>query len=722
VSEEEAMHHRLAQHFRGQALPLMALFSVLIFGLVGFTIDGGLLYMQRRVMQNTADAACLAAANRIALKQDSAAVAAAQEIIKKSLGDPSPGTGAVNAPGTLAYAAVGDVYNNTSLSGSGVNLTHGIQVSNSDVRVALRSPANTFFMRVLGISQYTVAARAHCNSVGGGGGTPFAVARWRGYKNSSSDDPIAGLTTAKQLPQPIKQNSNANMYVRDLLAQSTSSNITQWPGWVNALYPGDPLSGNSCCLYSNATIPATVANPGFETVIAGVGANPNVGSPAFSGPIVLDLRNMTGSPTYYYPFDPTTSLQQYKDLIAKYILGDYTGPVVQPGDQVAYYNGISAGLIYDTFSARYKVGDIITTLIYNGTIYGDPGASLTVVPDKENRTNRSESATNRAKCNIDNSAYMYGESFASSMSPAQYNLTLSTSNLYNMRAFLSSPGNSFANAKGTWASSGWAGFDSNGIGPKTSANSSSFTFKFEQGPSGSNCTTTGATPTTYTLPDYQSGARTIYLESEDAGTHYRRGRYVFAALDPDTTDFYPYFAGEIIYTPMQRGEERSVDFLIENVQNNGDPGNGISIDPTSSGVISFDWCSYDSSVGGTPSCSESTANGDTNSAGIQATVIKPQSNKNKYSLKIDVSDTATENEEFYLRINVTSGGVTRSAWYYINVIPAISNSIKNYVYILGYGEFKITEITNNYVKGQAVSGLLKPSDLKTGFQPRLLPW
>jgi hypothetical protein len=39
-----------------------------------------------------------------------------------------------------------------------------------------------------------------------------------------------------------------------------------------------------------------------------------------------------------------------------------------------------------------------------------------------------------------------------------------------------------------------------------------------------------------------------------------------------------------------------------------------------------------------------------------------------------------------------------------------------------YAEFKITDISNNYVKGQAVSGLLKPGDLKTGFQPRLLPW
>jgi hypothetical protein len=299
---------------------------------------------------------------------------------------------------------------------------------------------------------------------------------------------------------------------------------------------------------------------------------------------------------------------------------------------------------------------------------------------------------------------------------------MSASNLYNMRAFLSSPASNFAGAEGKWGSGSWTGFAANGTGPQTSANTANFTFQFEQGPSSSTCTTTGPITTTYTLPNYQNGARTIYLESEDAATHYRRGRYAFVALDPQSSDFYPYFAGEIIYSPFQRGESRSLDFLIEDVQNNGDPGNGITIDPTSSGVISFDWYIYDSSTGGTPAFLESTSNGGTNSLGVKASITKPQAGKSKYSLDIDVSDTATENKEYYLRITVTKSGVTRWAWYYINVIPAISNSINNYVYVLGYAEFKITDISSNYVKGQAVSGLLKPSERKGGLQPRLLPW
>src|SRR5947208_12124453 len=93
------------------------------------------------------------------------------------------GTG-VNVSGTLAYTAVSDVYNNSSVTGAGTTLTHGIEINNADVRVALRSPATTFFMRIAGFDQYTVAARAHCNANAAGGASPFAVSRWRATPGS----------------------------------------------------------------------------------------------------------------------------------------------------------------------------------------------------------------------------------------------------------------------------------------------------------------------------------------------------------------------------------------------------------------------------------------------------------------------------------------------------------------------------------------------------------
>ena len=63
-------------------------------------------------------------------------------------------------------------------------------------------------------------------------------------------------------------------------------------------------------------------------------------------------------------------------------------------------------------------------------------------------------------------------------------------------------------------------------------------------------------------------------------------------------------------------------------------------------------------------------------------------------------------------------------WYYIAVRTPLSNAsgIGQYVYALGYANYKITEIGSNYIKGQAISGLMRdPEEIISGFQPRLLP-
>jgi len=182
----------------GQSLAVVALFIGLVFAFMGLAIDGGMVYMQRRLMQNTADAACLAAANQLALGQsDAAATTRAQAVIADNLGPTGPGTGA-NAPGTLSYSTIGDIY--ASDGASGANITRGIEVNGSGVRVAIQSPATTFFLRVIGIQQYTVAARAHCGATDGGGVNPFSVTRWRGFKNNG-DIVSGGPSTDQALPQ-----------------------------------------------------------------------------------------------------------------------------------------------------------------------------------------------------------------------------------------------------------------------------------------------------------------------------------------------------------------------------------------------------------------------------------------------------------------------------------------------------------------------------------------
>jgi hypothetical protein len=726
------MRRFLFRHSHGQALPLVGLMAVVIFLMVGLAIDGGLLYAQRRVMQNTADAACLAAANSLALNEiDSGstlaqtAESAAQQVILNNLGA-TPGSG-VNAPGTLAYANISEIY--STKTGTGTDLTKGIEISGPDVRVALQSPANTFFMRAIGYNTYTVPARAHCDATAGGGGVPFAVTRWRGY-DTSGDINTDGLTTNKTLPQYYKQGSTDKvMTVKDMLGQEAKSVICEppgntlascanWPDWGMAGYPGDPTAGTG--LYSTATFPATEALPGPETVIAGPAATPNVGDSSFSGPIVLDFRQTTfPSPLFYNGLLPTTALNTYKDYATRYILGSYPGPFVIPGQQIAYYNGVSAGQIEKPFDQRYNVGDKIAVLMYNGTINSDPDFSVTFPTPSDSFYSRS-AGSGPATCSLGTGEAFDGTSADQTVRKpdAEYTINVlpQTYSTFKLRAFISS--NEPDKWEGSWSSGGGTNtFNINGAAPVTSISTSGLSLDFNARPT---YTTTCSVPSPSdplvmvdkTYPYRKNGAETIYLEAQDTATGKRRAVYVRLKQNADTNDFYAYFSQvPMVFQPIEQGNSTQAELKLET-----EGGTNLDIGSGSSKVQvgTIKW--YDAGDVTTSIGSGTSLNG------VTLDVSKSGS---KNQLTIDTSNTATTGKEYYIRIPLTYGSYTHYAWYYIAVRTPLSNAsgIGQYVYALGYSNYKITSITSNTIKGRAISGLLRdPSDIISGFQPRLLPW
>ena len=722
------MLHLFTHHTKGQSLITVALFLVMLFAMTGFAIDGGLFYAQRRLMQNTADAACLAAANRLALGETrDQAETAAQTVVALNLGA-TPGTG-LNAPGTLSYTAIAQLYALEGSGASGTDLTRGIEINGAEVRVALRSPAYTFFMHVIGVGNYDVAARTRCNSVAGGGATPFAVARWRGYYDATKTDVVSGLQTDIPLPQTYRKGKRSEpLVVRDILQQKAANtgiccaNSASWPwqsGGSITTHPGDPASFTG--LFTQASSAATPASSGYETVLAGMDANPNVGSSSFSGPIVLDLRNVTSTPNLVYNgLNPAQSLQKYKDLATRYILEGYPGPDVLPGQQLAYYSGVSAGQIQKPFNLRYNVGDIVTALIYNGQVYDKRGTfSLGFHDANGNRkqdlaedtvtrpvpSSSIEKASN--KCAFDSAAYAYQGTFtpkvsttpSGSVSAAQYRLSITNpsagSNNYTLRAMLSTAGSSFGVAEGRFGGS-FTGFNSNGVGPSASptlASGTPFNFDFQQNKT-TTCTVSGG-GTVYTMPQRVTGANTLYLEAKNNATGERRARYGFIEMaDAASTEFFVYVPGEIVYSPMYPGDSRSFAIAAEKAS-----GSTISL---TSGDVSFSWFNAATMTS-------------TTASGVTASY-----SKNKIDLA--VSNAAAVNQEYYLRVQVKNGNQTRWAWYYVNVRPAISPSINDYVIALGYANFRITDIGPNSISGVAISGLLNNGQVKAGMQPRLLPW
>lgn len=752
------MRHTRLSRLRGQALPLVVLLLAVIFLIIGLGIDGGLLYAQRRLMQNTADAACLAAANQLALGRDEAAArASAVTVIEQNLGPTGPGSGA-NAPGTLSYASIADVYSSNGTSG--VGLTRGIELNGPDVRVALSSPAFTYFMRVVAQQNYTASARAHCDATAGAGGTPFAVARWQGF-DDKGNQMSSGLSTDVALASQVGGSKGAEE-VRDVLARSTAAPLASknspgaWPGWNTADYPGVPGSGTG--LYSQPAQPAaappsnqwsqyaTHANPGVEIVIAGQGAASNGGN-GFTGPVLLDIRNITSpNAEFYNQIDPTRASSTNKDFITSNILNGYDGMPVPPGTQLAFTPGVSAGQVEKPFEMRYNPGDVVSMLMFNGTVYADADFTTSFPSNADAEQSRTRSLFSEqnypSNCDIRSfdQAYMHSGSYgepAASLSPwAPYRLTVEPfrnrvgkkqdpyAANFALRAFASVPAGSFNDPEVRWNTGGWgpitpAGFPQSPAVLGAGADPRTFDVLIRQtAMAPTRCETFDlrvTPPLTYTLEMPArpvQGAYSFYLEAKDKGTTLRRGQYVFISLNAQNDDYYFFAPGQVSYTPVELGnktETRSQEFIIRTV---GGTNLRVGSGGVSTGTIT--WFDVDEA-------SETITQRAAPPGGISAQ-FRARNGSN--FLDVDVTTAAAEGRAYYLRIPVTYNGATRWAWYYLAIMHNTSNSntLNQYVYTLGYANFVITRITSNEIYGRAISGLLAPGDVLTGMQPRLIPW
>ncbi len=129
---------------RGQVLVVFALGVTGLLAAAGVAVDIGRFYSERRFLQNSADAAALAAANAlISGATTSAAITSAQNTLTTNFaGDPN-GIIPSLPPSTPVYA--------TGHPGDDSYLTNGIVISGGTIRVAVTNAINYTFGRVIGL-------------------------------------------------------------------------------------------------------------------------------------------------------------------------------------------------------------------------------------------------------------------------------------------------------------------------------------------------------------------------------------------------------------------------------------------------------------------------------------------------------------------------------------------------------------------------------------------
>jgi hypothetical protein len=345
---------------RGQVLVLFALGLVALLGAAGIAFDGGRFLMERRALQNAADAAALAAANSLIRGGTNAeAETEARAILAQNLANGPNGIVAPLPPAAPVYSA--------GNAGDPDELVNGIVISGGDVRVAIQNTIPFTFGRAVGMIDSVVGARARVRLHGDL--LPIAVRR---YLNLPG--PNAGASS------PCSPSPGA--FVDVFATEATSCLGTD----TDPALRSAPNAGAAFNVSAPASDPT---NHGPVVEILGQGAQPN-GASDFRGFVALDIRNFAAFDTqvYYNGVTSGTQPNTLKAMQAAWIsAGGYPGPMFppattppDPNDQVATMSGNATGIAIDAVNQRFAPGSEILVAVYPGQVMAIPDFTLGTPP------------------------------------------------------------------------------------------------------------------------------------------------------------------------------------------------------------------------------------------------------------------------------------------------------------------------------------------------------
>ena len=325
---------------RGQVLVLFAILITVLLAFAAFTIDIGRQVAERRHVQTAADAGALAACRAlVAGETDAAAAQVASEVALANLQQsPAGAVATIASPPTY-----GDEDGNGSVDAD--EITSGIVVANTSVRVAIDSTVETSLARIVGINSLETGARARCD-LQGGPALPIVARR---YANP---------------PGP------GGSFVDHVASVATSGS-----GQVDNV---DPRG-------YNVRVPASEAAPGPQFSIYGNESKAS-NDASFRGFVALDVRNFEGVATrvYYNDATPGMNPNTLKDTQGAYLVEGYKGPAFPPvstppngSTQVAVLSGNSTSFVVHQFDDKFKVGDRVMLGVYDGTVMEIPDFALT---------------------------------------------------------------------------------------------------------------------------------------------------------------------------------------------------------------------------------------------------------------------------------------------------------------------------------------------------------
>jgi hypothetical protein len=673
---------RLRPSEQGQSIVILALFFLFAFLVfAALSVDGTMIYLRRRQLQNMADAAALAAAEQLSTSEDEAvAYQKAMDSIEEN-------------NGRVEWYSTSDPPDppNTNV-GSGLDLSMGIEITDAcDVRVAVRwSDMGTYFTQFFGRQTLQVGAKAHASCSKVGGLQPIAVKRFGDEFDTDDAAPWPNTNNPNttycyhcDTRQPLPGQGNGTAF--DFLKPEGSDIITSWPTGTLMYQPPSPHADLD-------TIGA-----GREYVIMGEGVDPNVGTTSYAGWVNLDIRHLSSpSKVYKNGADGATS-ETLKDMTEYYIRRGYCCDIPKPGEEVAMLSGVSTKFSTQAFQDTYNIGEIVAVIVYNGTVYKTPDLGLTGSPNVQ-----STHATTTTIAALNSAALTYTITLEAKDGFSTLDHQALTMNVEGLEGF----------ANWSFSPTDRPHLPAYPGGPDVR----SLTLHITP-------TVTSVGTTTQVI----TGTRMFYVSAFDPGP---------SSIPPGLgTDIKRYWAGIVTIGDVDsHGHERDLPAVtgtpssaVENnypfvvVEQGQQARYNIDLDlwggaSTQPATVDF--------VGITPT------NFDTNFQWVSPppwTVSSVKSNKHPgASLQVNIKalDTATVNTIQELTFMTSAGTMTQTFKLYILVVPPGTTTAEDYVKILGYAALEVMGYPNvNAVRGRIVSKLMRdPNELQLTSRARLIPW
>jgi hypothetical protein len=678
---------RIRMRFRpneqGQSIVILALFFLFAFLVfAALSVDGTMIYLRRRQLQNMADAAALAAAEQLSKSKDEAvAYQKAMDSIEEN-------------KGRIEWYSTSDPPDppNTNV-GSGLDLSVGIEITNAcDVRVAvLWSDMGTYFTQFFGRQTLQVGAGAHASCSKVGGLQPIAVKRFGDEFDTddaapwpNTNNPTTTYCHYCDTRQPLPGQGNGTAF--DFLRPEGSDIITTWPAGALMYQPPSP----------HADLETTGA--GREYVILGEGVEPNVSATgtSYSGWVNLDIRHLSSPSTEYLNGTEGANPDTLKDLAEYYIRRGYCCDIPKPGEEVAVLSGVSTKFSTQAFQDTYAIGDIVAVIVYNGTVYKNPDLGLTGSPNFQ-----STHVTTTTTTALNSAALTYTIRLEAKDGFSTLNGQPLTMNVEGLEGFAD------------WS---FSPTDRPHL-PACETCSDVRYLTLHITP-----TVTSVGTTTHVI----TGTRMFYASAFDPGPSFMPGltgtdikRYWAGIVTVGDVDSHGHERDLPAVTSTPSSADQNFPFVIveqgKQVRYNIDLNlwGGAGNQPV---TVDF--------VGITPT------NFDTNFQWVSPppwTISSVKSNKHPgASLQVNIKalDTATPNTHHELTLMTSAGTMTQTFKLYILVVPPGTTSDEDYVKILGYAALEVMGYPNvNAVRGRIVSELMTdPSQLQYGSRARLIPW